>query len=58
VATTVKQVSREEQLKEDEIQAIFDAVSEEKNQKNWQPVKHIGLDEISTAKGQKNTEQW
>lgn len=53
VATTVKQVSREEQLKEDEIQAIFDAVSEEKNQKNWQPVKHIGLDEISTAKGQK-----
>jgi transposase len=58
VATTVKQVSREEQLKEDEIQAIFEAVSEEKNQKNWQPVKHIGLDEISTAKGQKNTEQW
>jgi hypothetical protein len=46
VATTVKQVCREEQLKEDEIQAIFDAVSTSKQEGNWRPVKHVGLDEL------------
>ena len=53
VATTVKQVCREEQLNADEIQAIFDAVSARKKEENWRPVKRVGLDEISTGKGQK-----
>jgi transposase len=53
VATTVKQVCREEQLNEEEVQAIFDAVSAGKKELNWRPVKHVGLDEISTSKGQK-----
>lgn len=53
VATTVKQVCREEQLKEDEIQAIFNAVSEANEEESWLPVKHVGLDEISTHKGQR-----
>jgi transposase len=51
--TTVKQVCREEELKADEIQAIFDAVSREKTQKNWLEVKRIGLDEMSTRKGKR-----
>jgi transposase len=53
LATTVKQVCREEGLKENQTQAIFDAISEENNQANWLPVKHLGLDEMSTCKGQK-----
>ena len=50
-ATTVKQVSGEEELKADEIQAIFDEVSAEKRTHSWLPVKRVGLDEMSTRKG-------
>jgi transposase len=53
LATTVRQVCREEKLKADEIQAIFDAVSEEKREEKWLSIKRVGLDEMSTGKGQK-----
>jgi transposase len=53
VATTVQQVCREEQLNQAEIQAIFDAVSAGRKEENWLPVNHVGLDEMSTGKGQK-----
>jgi hypothetical protein len=46
-------VCREEKLKADEIQAIFDAVSKEKREEKWSSVKRVGLDEMSTGKGKK-----
>lgn len=53
VASTVKQVCREERLNADEIQTIFNEVNKSKKEEKWQQVKRVGLDELSTGKGQK-----
>ena len=52
-ATSIEQVSREEELSWDQVQGIF---NHQLNQKkgSWQPVKRLSIDEVSQRKGRQD----
>jgi len=52
--TTVMQVSREENLTENQVQSIFDLLSAPISKKKWDRPKRLSIDEISLRKGHKD----
>jgi transposase len=53
-SSTIKQISREENLSTDEIQGIFDYVWSQHQPKNWSEAKRLSIDEVAMHKGHKD----
>ena len=51
---SIEKVAREEGLSFDEVEGIFNSVSESQVKKKWEPVHRISIDEITMRKGHKN----
>ena len=52
--SSIEQISREEDLSSEEIQGIFNHVSNQFKKKDWEPVLRLSLDEIAMHKGHKD----
>ena len=52
--SSIEQISREEDLSSEEIQGIFNHVSNQLKKKDWSPVLRLSLDEIAMHKGHKD----